>query len=93
MISQKGDVVENNYNLILKDINGVKMERQFILNVAIVHINLSSSIINLVNKVDSLIKENNLVREDFRLTTLPENTFNKTKFYWRPIFWIFRWFA
>jgi hypothetical protein len=79
-------IVENHYNLILKDISNIQGERQFIKNVATVHINLNLSIKILIESIENLIKENDLVREDFRLVTLPENTFNKTKFYWRPIF-------
>ena len=92
-IIKESHVVENNYNLILKDVSDIKMQRNFILNVAIVHINLANSIMSLIQKVQNLIEENNLVREDLRLPTLPENTFKKTNIFLRPVHWIFRWFA
>jgi hypothetical protein len=82
------------YNAISSNSAIHTVDISHIRNNAVMHISLDLAIQELMPILNELIKENNLVREDFRLQSIPvvESTFRKASFWKIPILWFFRWF-
>jgi hypothetical protein len=82
------------YNIISNNTEEVKPDRLKIVRNASAYMNLETTVNGWMPILNELIKENNLVREDFRLQSIPvvESTFRKASFWKIPILWFFRWF-